>query len=84
MSEILDKQELEQTKGLLFMIESANIKLTFENLMLQFQKKYWKSIASHIKTKIAQATRDNNPPEVQRLMNVFENLKLELCKKGRL
>ena len=84
MSEILNEQELEQTKELLFMVESANIKLTFENLMLQFQKKYWKSIASHIKINIAQATRDGNPKEVQRLMNVFEKLKLELCKKGRL
>jgi len=84
MSNILDEQELKQTKELMFMVESANIKLTFENLMLQFQKKYWKSIASHIKLKIAQATRDSDPQEVQRLMNVFESLKLELCKKGRL
>ncbi|HSW77116.1 MAG TPA: DNA primase [Candidatus Saccharimonadales bacterium] len=84
LSNVLNAQELEQTKSLLFSIESANIHLTFENLMLQFQKKYWKSIASHIKMKIVQAKRDNDTDEIQRLMDVFENLKLELCKKGRL
>ncbi|MCX5924525.1 MAG: DNA primase [Candidatus Dependentiae bacterium] len=84
MSDVLNAQEIEQTKGLLFTIESANIQLTFENLMLQFQKKYWKSIASHIKMKMAQAKKDNDLEEIQRLMDVFEKLKLELCKKGRL
>jgi len=84
MSDVLNAEELEQTKSLLFTIESANIQLTFENLMLQFQKKYWKSIASHIKMKMAQAKKDNDLEEIQRLMDVFEKLKLELCKKGRL
>lgn len=84
ITEILSQQEFEYIKGLLFSVESANIKLTFENLMLQFQRKYWKSIASHIKIKLAQAQKDNNAQEVQRLIDVFEKLKLELCKNGRL
>ena len=81
---ILSKEELQETEKLMFMIETANIQQTFDNLMLQFQKKYWKSIVCHIKLKLGQAVQENNETEKKRLLGVFENLKLELYKKGRL
>lgn len=81
---ILNNQEMAQAQRAMFSIDSSNLKQTFENLMLQFQKKYWKTLASHIRIKIIQAQRINDTQEVQRLIDVFEELKNELCKNGRL
>lgn len=80
----LTPQELEYTQKLLFKVESSNIKLMFNNLMIQFQKKHWKSLVSHIKMKIMQAKQTNNKKEIQELIDVFENLKKDLYKNGRL
>lgn len=84
LSEILDNQELEKAQKAMFAMDSSNLKQTFENLMLQFKKKYWKTLTSHIRMKIVQAQRTNDTQEIQRLIDVFEELKIELCKNGRL
>ncbi len=84
LDKIITPQELQYAQRVLFTIESSNIKQTFHNLMVQFQKKYWKSIISHIKMKIIQAKQANNVQEVQELIDVFESVKKDLYKNGRL
>ncbi len=81
---ILDEMEFKYLQRVMFLIDSSNLKQTFENLMLRFQKKYWKSVVSHIRMKIVQASREKDMQEVQRLIDVFEELKIELCKNGSL
>ncbi|MBP6892626.1 DNA primase [Candidatus Babeliales bacterium] len=81
---ILDAAEFEYLQRVMFLIDSSNLKQTFENLMLRFQKKYWKTVVSHIRMKIVQATRAHDTQEVARLIDVFEELKIELCKNGSL
>ena len=81
---ILEPAEFEYLQRVIFLIDSSNLKQTFENLMLRFQKKYWKTVVSHIRMKIVQATRAHDTQEVQRLIDVFEELKVELCKNGSL
>lgn len=80
----LTAQELEYAQQILFKVESSNIKLVFNNLMVQFQKKYWKSLISHIKLKLMQAKRANNKKEILDLLDIFEKLKKDLYKNGRL
>lgn len=79
---ILEHEEWQYLQRVMFLIDSTNLKQTFENLMLRFQKKYWKTVVSHIRMKIVQATRLNDTQEVKRLIDVFEELKIELCKNG--
>ncbi len=81
---ILDTEEFEYMQRMMFLIDSSNLKQTFETLMLRFQKKYWKMVTGHIKVKIMQATRARDQQEVQRLIDVFEELKIELYKNGSL
>lgn len=78
---VADAQLLQRV---MFSVDSSNLKQTLQALMLKFKKKYWKTLASHIRMKILQAQKMNDIPEVQRLIDVFEELKNELCKNGRL
>lgn len=84
IEETLTPQELQYVQQALFKVESSNIKQLFENLMIQFQKKHWKSLASHIKMKMVQAKQNNNKKEMLELIDVFESLKKDLYKNGRL
>ena len=84
LKNLLTPQELKLTQTALFKVESSNIKQTFENLMLQFQRKHWKSIISHIKMKLAQAKQANNTTEIKELLDAFENIKKTMYKNGRL
>lgn len=79
---ILDAGQWQHLQRVMFLIDSSNLEQTFANLMVRFQKKYWKTVVSHIRMKIVQATRLNDTQEVQRLVDVFEELKIELCKNG--
>lgn len=81
---VLTPQELQHVQQVLFKVESSNIKGLFGNLMIQFQKKHWKSLASHIKMKMMQAKQANNKKEMQELIDIFESLKKDLYKNGRL
>lgn len=82
LEQFLTPQELQYVQQLLFKVESSNIKLMFNNLMIQFQKKHWKSLVSHIKMKIMQAKQTNNKKEMQELIDIFESLKKDLYKNG--
>lgn len=82
LEQFLTPQELLFAQQLLFKVESSNIKLMFNNLMIQFQKKHWKSLVSHIKMKIMQAKQTNNKKEMLELIDVFESLKKDLYKRG--
>lgn len=81
---LLTPQELTYTQSILFKIESSNLQQTFNNLMVQFQKKHWKSIISHIKVKLIQAKQENDSKKVQELLDAFESVKKDLYKNGRL
>lgn len=84
IEEMIDENLIVYVRSLMFTLFDGTIEQTFQNLMVQFQKKYWKSIASTIKIKITQAIKNHNEQEVQRLLTVFEQLKLEVYKNGRL
>lgn len=84
LTTILTTQEQELTQRIMFSVDSSNLQQTFQNLMLQFQKKYWKTLTSHIRIKIIEAQSAHDAQEVQRLINVFEELKVDLYKNGRL
>ena len=84
LEQALTAEELQYAQQMLFKVESSNIKQMFDNLMIQFQKKHWKSLASHIKMKTMQAKQTNNKKEMQELIDVFESLKKDLYKNGRL
>jgi DNA primase len=77
LPEILSAQELATYQRVSFSIESSNLKQTLQTLMLKFQKKYWKSMTGHIRMKIMQAQRIHDIQEVQRLLDLFEELKIE-------
>ena len=80
----LNVSDLQLLQPVMFSVDSSNLKQTLQALMLKFKKKYWKTLASHIRMKILQAQKINDTLEVQRLIDVFEELKNELCKNGRL
>ena len=84
LKSIFDTAEFDYLQRVMFLIDGFDLKQTFENLMLRFQKKYWKTAVSHIRMKIVQATRRNDTQEVTRLLAVFEELKIELSKNGSL
>ncbi|MBP9765356.1 DNA primase [Candidatus Babeliales bacterium] len=84
VEEMINAQSATYVRTLMFTLQIDSITQAFSNLMVQFQKKYWKTITSTIKMKIMQAKRNHNDQEVQRLLTVFEQLKSELYKNGRL
>jgi len=84
IEEMIDAQLISYIRSLMFTLGDGTIEQTFQNLMVQFQKKYWKSITSTIKMKLIQAKKNHNEQEVQRLLTVFEQLKSEVYKNGRL
>ena len=51
-------------------------------MLLQFQKKHWKSIVVNIKMKLQRATQDCNNEEVQTIVTAFQAIKLKLLKNG--
>lgn len=69
---------------LLFALEETNIESAFEQMLLQFQKKHWKSIVVNIKMKLKQATQDSNNEEIQTIVTAFQAIKLKLLKNGSL
>jgi len=82
--EMIDTTQADYVRSIMFKLHDGSTQQTFQNLMTQFQKKYWKSITSTIKIKIIQAKKNHNEQEVQRLLTVFEQLKSEVYKNGRL
>lgn len=82
MENILNPQELAYSQQVLFKVESSDIKQTFHNLMVQFQKKHWKAIISHIKLKLIQAKNNRNKQEMLELIDIFEKVKKDLYKNG--
>lgn len=69
---------------LLFALEETNIETAFEQMLLQFQKKHWKSIVVNIKMKLNKATQDSNNEEIQSIVTAFQAIKLKLLKNGSL
>lgn len=65
---------------LLFAVENYEIHHNFAQLVLQFQKKHWKTIVGNIKIKLQSA----NKSEAEQLLQYFQNLKSHLLKSGRL
>lgn len=69
---------------LLFALEETSIETAFEQMLLQFQKKHWKSIVVNIKMKLQKATQDCNNEEIQTIVTAFQAIKLKLLKNGNL
>ena len=55
---------------------------TFEQLLLQFQKKNWKQIVQNIKDKLSQVKNDSNDTEVANILQNFLDLKKKLLDRG--
>lgn len=84
IQEQLTASELLLIHQLIFALEEANIETAFEQMLLQFQKKHWKSIVVNIKMKLKQATQDSNNEEIQTIVTAFQAIKLKLLKNGSL
>ncbi len=69
---------------LLFALEETSIEAAFEQMLLQFQKKHWKSIVLNIKMKLQKATQTGNNEEIQTIVTAFQAIKLKLLKNGNL
>ena len=67
---------------LIFAIEETNIEAAFEQMLLQFQKKHWKSIVVNIKMKLQKAMQNSNAEEIQTIVTAFQAIKLKLLKNG--
>ena len=84
IQELLTPTEQGLVTQLLFALEETNIETAFEQMLLQFQKKHWKSIVVNIKMKLQQATQDSNNEEIQTIVTAFQAIKLKLLKNGNL
>lgn len=84
IQELLTSTEQGLINQLLFSLEETNIETAFEQMLLQFQKKHWKSIVVNIKMKLQKATQDCNNEEVQTIVTAFQAIKLKLLKNGNL
>ena len=84
IQELLTSTEQGLINQLLFALEETNIETAFEQMLLQFQKKHWKSIVLNIKMKLQQATQDCNNEEIQTIVTAFQAIKLKLLKNGNL
>lgn len=82
IQEQLTPTEQGQVNQLLFALEETNIETAFEQMLLQFQKKHWKSIVLNIKMKLQKATQDCNNEEIQTIVTAFQAIKLKLLKNG--
>jgi len=71
-------------RSIMFLLQDGDPKQVFQNLLLQLQKNYWKLITSNIKMKIMLAKKNHNILEVQTLLSLFEQIKLEIYKNGSL
>lgn len=61
-----------------FVMDSSKLAQSLHAVMIKFQKKYWKAVIGHFRHKIMQAQKQQDKQEVQRLISVFEELKVEL------
>jgi DNA primase len=84
IQELLTTTEQGLVNQLLFALEETNIETAFEQMLLQFQKKHWKSIVVNIKMKLQKATQDSNNEEIQTIVTAFQAIKLKLLKNGNL
>lgn len=82
IQEQLSPEEQSLINQVLFSLEETNIETAFEQMLLQFQKKHWKSIVANIKMKLQKATQDCNNEEVQTIVTAFQAIKLKLLKNG--
>lgn len=84
LQEQLVPEQQQLIHQLLFSFEEENIDQAFEQMLLQFQKKHWKSIVVHIKMELKKATQEADPEKVQKIIKDFQNIKAKLLKSGRL
>ncbi|MBP6869419.1 DNA primase [Candidatus Babeliales bacterium] len=84
IQEQLTTSEQALINQLLFALEETSIETAFEQMLLQFQKKHWKSIVVNIKMKLQKATQDSNNEEIQTIVTAFQAIKLKLIKNGNL
>jgi len=74
----LDDNERQYVSKVLLEFEGSIKKGTFEKLLLQLQKKNWKSIVQNIKLKLEQAKREADESKVENILLKFNQLKKKL------
>jgi len=74
----LDDNERQYVSKVLLEFEGSINKTAFEKLLLQLQKKNWKSIVQNIKLKLEQAKREANESKVEDILLKFNQLKKKL------
>jgi DNA primase len=84
IQERLDTTEQNLVNQLLFALEETSMETAFEQMLLQFQKKHWKSIVLNIKMKLQKATQNHDNTEIQAIVTAFQAIKLKLLKNGNL
>lgn len=84
IQEQLTSEEQGLVNQLLFALEETSIETAFEQMLLQFQKKHWKSIVVNIKIKLQKASQSSNNEEIQSIVTAFQAIKLKLLKNGNL
>lgn len=74
----LDSEERLYVSRLLLEHEENIEAATFDNLLLQLQKKHWKVIVHDIKTKIAEAKKAGDHEKVEQMLRDFLDLKQKM------
>jgi len=78
----LDENDRQYISKILLEFDTKIEKKTFEQLLLQFQKKHWKHIVQNIKAKLSQAKEESNDTEVANILQNFLEIKKRLLSKG--
>lgn len=73
--DLLSPEEKQLVSQALFSSETPDTKEDFECLLLQLQKKHWKSMVHDIKKKLQEAKNNNDTQQIINLMQQFTQLK---------
>jgi len=78
---LLDDREKQCASEILLADNNPVDAQSFDRLLTQFQKKSWRSIVQNVKTRLAQAEKENNTKEIENILNNFSKLKKKLLNK---
>lgn len=75
---LLDDGEKQCASEILLAEEKLLDVQSFDRLLTQFQKKFWRTIVQNVKTKLAHAEKEKNTKEIENILNNFSKLKRKL------
>jgi len=79
--DLLDDGEKQCASKILLFDDKAADEQSFDRLLTQFQKKFWKAIVQNTKMKLAHAEKENNTKEIENILNNFSKLKKKLLNR---